>query len=333
MARYAQSVARELDEHSEEAGRQRTRVRKLLREQEAKWQEVLADPGRRPARDVARSCARAMELCSELGRLDEVVAAAGLRAAAVREEMAALRSLCAALAEAEDGTTPGNVDLDGVRYSRAERKLYQLVGQDHAATEQRVLSGPVQHLSDAVTSMEVIERAATRTSRVVDDVHRCRTQVAAAHAELQGVLDDLRPPLLDEGLAPALRALVKGLDPAIGRFDVIGDAVRPRPALELSIFRIAQEAVANAIAHGRAEHIDVLLSLHAQRITLIVRDDGEGFDVAATEARFSRTQSVGVLSMRQRAELGGGSLDIRSIVDHGTEVRAIFPVGAETAEA
>ena len=56
----------------------------------------------------------------------------------------------------------------------------------------------------------------------------------------------------------------------------------------------------------------------------MVLDDGEGFDVAATEARLGRSSGLGLVTMRQRAEIEDGQLEVRSVVGEGTEVRATF---------
>ena len=94
--------------------------------------------------------------------------------------------------------------------------------------------------------------------------------------------------------------------------------------LAVPILRIAQVAIRNAVDHANAEQIDVVLSITSRGTTLVVRDDGDGFDVVATETRLGKTGGLGILAMRERTELAGGTLDIRSAVDIGTEVRAVF---------
>ena len=59
------------------------------------------------------------------------------------------------------------------------------------------------------------------------------------------------------------------------------------------------------------------------RVAVVVLDDGEGFDVAATEARLGRSSGLGLLTMRQRAAMEGGQLEVRSLVGAGTEVRTM----------
>jgi signal transduction histidine kinase len=100
--------------------------------------------------------------------------------------------------------------------------------------------------------------------------------------------------------------------------DVAGDASRDR-----EIFRIAQEALQNALRHAAAEHIAVRLAADDGALLLEVADDGVGFDPAEPSLR---TRSLGLTSMEERAQRLGGRLDIRSAPGEGTTVR--LEVGA-----
>ena len=106
----------------------------------------------------------------------------------------------------------------------------------------------------------------------------------------------------------------------------------------MHLFRIAQEAVSNAVRHGRATRIDIALSVGKEQIRLRVHDDGVGFpdtiraggaDTPATEAhggtvpapvRPDDNRGMGVRIMHYRARIAGGTLDIRPAVDGGTIV-------------
>ena len=90
-----------------------------------------------------------------------------------------------------------------------------------------------------------------------------------------------------------------------------------------NVYRIAQEAVANAIKHGRARAILIRLAAHNGRTTLQVRDDGRGFRVK------SRQSGMGLHTMRYRASMIGGSLEIRRDGVRGTLVTCCFPTNGE----
>ena len=150
-----------------------------------------------------------------------------------------------------------------------------------------------------------------------------------------GVLDrirdlslDLRPPLLGEiGLAGALDAHIKNLA-VISGFDIRLDAgklQRLPPQIEIACFRVAQEALTNAIRHAEATRISVRLFLEQGRLQLRVADDGVGFDRDAAYRRALAGKSMGLLNMVERVKLIGGSCAIRSVPGQGTSVEASFP--------
>jgi signal transduction histidine kinase len=98
----------------------------------------------------------------------------------------------------------------------------------------------------------------------------------------------------------------------------VGGTPRPGGATDGDVFRIAQEAVHNAVRHADAEHIAVGLSARNGHLVLTVDDDGVGFDPAAAALRARR---LGLTSMEERAKALGGTLTIDSRPGEGTRVR------------
>ncbi len=138
----------------------------------------------------------------------------------------------------------------------------------------------------------------------------------------------LRPALLDDlGLAEALRALAENLAERTGlaaeaEVDEIGPV---DPEMETACYRIAQEALTNAIKHAGATRLHVAWHRVGDELELVVEDDGTGFDVAAATARAVRGSSLGILSLQERAMLVGGRTEIAARPGGGTRVRALFP--------
>jgi signal transduction histidine kinase len=91
-------------------------------------------------------------------------------------------------------------------------------------------------------------------------------------------------------------------------------------------FRIAQEALTNVIRHAQARRVDVELAPDDGHLLLVMRDDGQGFDVADARKNAAQGRSQGLLSMQERAELAGGELHIDSAPGRGTAVRARLPL-------
>jgi signal transduction histidine kinase len=96
--------------------------------------------------------------------------------------------------------------------------------------------------------------------------------------------------------------------------------------LKTPIFRIFQEAVNNAAKHSGASLIDVNIVKTEDRIELKIEDDGVGFDADHRLPANVHGSGLGLYSMRERAELSGGSLEIRSAPGKGTSIRATWGV-------
>lgn len=143
---------------------------------------------------------------------------------------------------------------------------------------------------------------------------------------------DLRPSVLDDlGLIPALRSLIDR-DARHAPFDhsFAADPLEGRlpPPLESAYFRIAQEALTNAVRHAHATRVSVELRVQADDLVLIIRDNGRGFEVNGAIDDADAGQSLGLVSMRERAHLIGGELEVRSEPGDGTEVRVRTPLAS-----
>lgn len=142
---------------------------------------------------------------------------------------------------------------------------------------------------------------------------------------------DLRPSLLDElGLVPALRWYVGRQAERAGwdlQFSVEGLTSRPSPEIEIACFRLTQEALTNVVRHSRAKRVEVLLEKSSELLTLVIRDNGIGFDSEAVRTGSRVGTSVGLSGMEERVQLAGGKITIESTPDVGTQIRASFPAG------
>jgi signal transduction histidine kinase len=151
---------------------------------------------------------------------------------------------------------------------------------------------------------------------------------AGVYARSQG----LRPSALDDlGLGPALKSAAARWGSALGAtVDVRVDGTPPRPGSPLGnvLYRVAEEAVANAVQHGRAGYVAVTLRARPGWVELEVADDGDGFASGALDP----AKALGLLGMRERLALVGGRLEVTSTPGEGTVVVARAP-GAPDAEA
>jgi PAS domain S-box-containing protein len=154
-------------------------------------------------------------------------------------------------------------------------------------------------------------------------------------AQVRNLSLDLRPPLLDDvGLVAALRWHVDRQAQLAGwkvRFRARFAEDGLTQAVATACFRVTQEALTNVIRHARATHVDVLLRRDPLCLSLIIRDDGAGFDLDDVQSRGMSGASLGLLGMRERVALLGGALAITSAVGRGTEVRADLPLARKSA--
>jgi signal transduction histidine kinase len=228
------------------------------------------------------------------------------------------------------------LQASGERLEAMSRRLL-----DVQESEQRRLARELHDEMGARISAVKMELQALgrrpEVTAVAGDVARTVAAIDELLQRVRRVSLDLRPSLLDDyGLEAALRwyidrqARAAGLDIRI--VSDVGDARFP-PEIETACYRVAQAAVTNVIRHADARHTQVELRRDAHGLALLVRDDGKGFDVAAARLRAQRGESLGLLAMQERAALAGGTLEIESVIAHGTELRARFPLSVAHALA
>jgi len=186
-----------------------------------------------------------------------------------------------------------------------------------------------RELHDAVSQRLFSIRAHARAAQVLvaKDPARAATEMAAiaelgaqAHGELRAAIDGLAPPELD-GLAESLRryALLAGRAHGIAISLTATDIPELDPRVQAAAFRVAQEALHNALRHSGASEISVRLSRTPRRVILEVADDGTGFDPGLASG------GLGLASMRERAAAVGGMLRVSSAPGAGTRVRLAVP--------
>ena len=155
-----------------------------------------------------------------------------------------------------------------------------------------------------------------------------RSTVASVIHKLRDIGAALRPPMLDDlGLVSALRGMVaeynkRGSSEA--SITVSGQERRLPADAELALFRICQESFRNAARHAEATHVRTSIYFGGSQVTLIVEDDGKGFDKPVTSA--VNDGHWGLLGMKERAEMMGGKFGLSSRPGKGTRITVHLPV-------
>lgn len=223
---------------------------------------------------------------------------------------------------------------------RSEERRNALLSQVVTATErERTLiasdlhDGPIQSITAITFDVDFAQAtlAAGDLSEAAETLSNLRGLLTNEVARLRSMMVDLVPPTLSErGLTIALRDFVRTLSerhPGI-TFDFSGELPeRLGTSMEHTLYRLSQEAIANAIKHAGASSIRVTVSCDSEaHVELTIADDGVGFDPDSLEDLIP-TGHFGLASMEHRMEMIGGELRLASGPEAGTRVTARVPVG------
>ncbi|CAG0937707.1 partial Signal transduction histidine-protein kinase/phosphatase DegS, partial [Thermoflexales bacterium] len=177
---------------------------------------------------------------------------------------------------------------------------------------------------------QMIERICRRDPQMAAvKLTELRTMTADAIADVRRVIRNLRPIYLEDlGLAPAIEMLTQSIDGSAGlsaTLTIEGEIQRLAPERELALYRIVQEALNNVVKHAQAQHVQVELNYGAQ-LTVLIRDDGHGFELPNRADALSDWGHFGLIGMRERAELIAAQLTIQSAPGVGTTIELQMPL-------
>lgn len=189
--------------------------------------------------------------------------------------------------------------------------------------------GPIQGISATTLSLEAIKlmMEGGNTDLALDTLRKVCVELSEEAMNLRRVMSDLRPPVLEErGLIPAVRELCDRWIAETGvPVEVIaGSHGSVSSDVETLAYRVVQEALSNVKKHAAAKLVTVRVETLTGTLRVEVRDDGVGFDPEEARA-FLRSGRVGLASMRERAELAGGTLTLKSSPGSGTVIMATLP--------
>ncbi|MQB41456.1 sensor histidine kinase [Rhizobium sp. ICMP 5592] len=207
--------------------------------------------------------------------------------------------------------------LVGEMISAQEKERARVAYDLHDGVAQSLVS-LLFHLQAATVGQDMDAQTAQNLTDCIDLARRCVGDIRHAIA-------DLRPAELDDlGLAAAIRAKLDSMRiDHVSFSDQLGETRLPR-AVEIVLYRVAQEALANAEKHAACTHVQIELAENADGVVMLtVSDDGRGF--AAGDHRPERGHGVGLPAMRERLALVGGTLSIESAPGAGTRLLAEVP--------
>lgn len=203
-----------------------------------------------------------------------------------------------------------------------ERERQRIAQDMHDGTNQ-LLIGAMLELKSARKRLD-----SGNLSPAADSLQTVQTILRRVDAEIKRIIYDLRPPTLDAlGLAPAIRRYAERFEQYSGLPCIVqlqGEPTRLSPKVEISVYRLTQEALQNVSAHAQANRADVVLAFTPDALTLTVIDDGQGFDLAAVQQ--NNHGNFGLPSMQERAQSLGGNFYIATQPGQGTKIELAVPI-------
>lgn len=211
------------------------------------------------------------------------------------------------------------IALSNILHAEQLRKMYQSDIERYEKERMRL----ALELHDSILN----ELAILRTN--LDETNlspKFQTSYEELTRRLREIVSDLRPPMLMYGLIPAIEELADNLMERSGdkikiKVDIQASEERIPQNIEQHLFRIVQEACENALRHAQAKNIAISGTLAHQRISMVIEDDGAGFDTPQDLSSLIVNQHFGLAGMVERTHLIGAEINIQSRLNTGTRIR------------
>jgi len=200
-------------------------------------------------------------------------------------------------------------------------KIIKAQEEERRRVSREIHDGPAQAMANIVFRAEVCERLIDIDMvRAKKEFAELREQVRMCLKETRKIIFDLRPMTLDDlGLVPTVKRFLdtakerSGIIPTVR---LIGEERRLDSYVEVGVFRTIQEAVNNVEKHAKASNINLVIEFRKEMMSVIIEDDGIGFDAAENVG----SESFGLVGMRERIKLLNGDLVIKSQIGIGTKI-------------
>lgn len=209
-------------------------------------------------------------------------------------------------------------------------RIIEAQERERQRLSRQIHDGPAQSLTNLILQAEICERFFdSDPERARTELANLRTAVAATFQKVRGFILSLRPMMLDDlGVVPTLRRYVETFSENKGvsaRLIFTGKEKRFAPHKEVTVFRLIQELMDNAVEYGHATNIQISLDLSDELARASVEDNGSGFDLPDTLTS-PEADRLGLRTMRERVEMLGGRISFDSALGRGTKVWFELPI-------
>ncbi|MDN5279099.1 MAG: two-component system, NarL family, sensor histidine kinase DegS [Clostridiales bacterium] len=204
--------------------------------------------------------------------------------------------------------------------------------EERRRISREIHDGPAQTLASLTMKIDYCLEQPEVTDTLVRELNELKDSVIRSLKDIRRFIFDLRPMALDDlGLVPTLEQFISGFKKRTGvpvYVNIEGERATMNSDIELAVFRVIQEASNNAIKHAdpSSVHIFVKYDNHKNKLSVVLKDDGKGFDVAEVKKNYGSLKKLGLKSMEERVRLAGGEFSIVSGVGDGTVVSFWVPL-------
>jgi two-component system, NarL family, sensor histidine kinase DegS len=207
-------------------------------------------------------------------------------------------------------------------------RIIEAQEEERKRLSREIHDGPAQMMANVMMRSDLTEKVYRERGgeEAMQEIRSIRKMVRNALYEVRRIIYDLRPMALDDlGLVPTLRKYLDTIEDynkcAVYKFTHMGQDKRLPSRLEVALFRLVQEAVQNASKHANATEIIVELEIQRSFISVVVKDNGKGFNINE-----KKENTFGLIGMGERVDLLEGQLSIDSTIGIGTVVTIRVPV-------
>ncbi len=219
--------------------------------------------------------------------------------------------------------TRGGSQADGIIGAQEEERK---------RISREIHDGPAQTLASLTMRIDYCIEQHSSDQKLVAELQDLKDSVIRSLKDIRRFIFDLRPMALDDlGLIPTLEQFISGFKARTGvsvYVEVEGAREKIGGDRELAVFRVIQEAANNAVKHAEATSVHIFLNFDSvkNRLAVVIKDDGKGFDVNDTRRKYGTLKKLGLISMEERVRFAGGEFHIVSDPGTGTVVSFWIPL-------
>lgn len=191
--------------------------------------------------------------------------------------------------------------------------------------------GPAQLMANVIYRSSACERLIDKDiEKAKVELRELREQIRSCLSETRKIIFDLRPMTLDDlGLIATIHYFINKLEQRVGlrvNFNVIGDETKVAKHIEISLFRVIQEALNNIHKHAGVDSANVVIEYNNEYISVVIEDEGQGFNINEADCTNPDTDCYGLLGMEERIKILKGQFLVDSKAFQGTKIRVLVPL-------